>query len=52
MPGGYTGKLLNVDLTQGTVSIDHPDEKLLRRFIGGAGLGARVLQLMADGVFE
>jgi aldehyde:ferredoxin oxidoreductase len=41
--GGYTGKLLRVDLTTGKV--DESDEHLrcARDFIGGRGLGARLL---------
>ncbi|MFC1861205.1 aldehyde ferredoxin oxidoreductase N-terminal domain-containing protein, partial [Chloroflexota bacterium] len=43
MPGGYTGKILFVDLTSGEIREETPDEKLLRDFIGGYGIGARVL---------
>ena len=40
---GYAGRILRVDLSRGRirkVSIDHP---LLRRFIGGSGLAAKIL---------
>ena len=37
------GKILNVDLSNGTISAESPQEKLLRDFIGGAGLGARII---------
>jgi aldehyde:ferredoxin oxidoreductase len=43
MPDGYTGKLLFVDLTSGAVEEETPDEDTYRRFLGGAGLGARML---------
>ena len=38
------GKLLRVDLTRGTVRNGPlPDETVLRKYLGGAGLGARIL---------
>ena len=40
---GYVGRFLNIDLSQGELSDEVPDEALLRDFIGGYGLGARVL---------
>jgi len=43
MPGGYMGKLLFVDLTRGEVKEEPLDEKLCRDFIGGYGLGARIM---------
>jgi aldehyde:ferredoxin oxidoreductase len=43
MPGGYMGKILNVDLSNGNMSEDEFSEKMLRDFVGGAGLGARVV---------
>jgi aldehyde:ferredoxin oxidoreductase len=43
MVGGYTGKILNVDLTTGQLHEETLEESLLRNFIGGAGLGARLL---------
>lgn len=42
-PGGYVGRFLNVDLSQGELSDERPAESLLRAFIGGYGLGARLL---------
>jgi aldehyde:ferredoxin oxidoreductase len=41
--GGYVGRFLRVDLSQGTLTDERPDEGLLRAFIGGYGLGARML---------
>lgn len=43
MAGGYTGKLLFVDLSTGKLQEETPDEKLYRDFIGGYGVGARVI---------
>jgi len=43
MPGGYTGKLLFVDLTTGTIKEESPSESVYRDFIGGGGLGVRIL---------
>ncbi len=41
-PGGYHGRLLDVDLGGAAVRRDIP-EATLRRFIGGSGLGTRLL---------
>ncbi len=38
MAKGYNGKILRVNLTTGTTSVESLDELTLRRFIGGAGL--------------
>ena len=43
MPGGYTGKILFVDLTTGVIKKETPPENIYRDFIGGTGLGVRVL---------
>lgn len=40
MPNGYWQKLLRIDLSTGTRSVEPLAEADLRRFIGGAGLGA------------
>ncbi|MFX1559866.1 MAG: aldehyde ferredoxin oxidoreductase family protein [Promethearchaeota archaeon] len=45
---GYRGKILRVDLSAGSTSVTALDEKLLKMFIGGAGLGARLLYDMVD----
>jgi len=42
MLGGYMGRILWVDLTQGTIWEEPLDEKLARDFVGGYGLGARM----------
>ncbi|MFC2016592.1 aldehyde ferredoxin oxidoreductase family protein [Chloroflexota bacterium] len=43
MAGGYMGKILFVDLSKGELKDEVLDEKLCRDFIGGYGIGARVL---------
>jgi len=43
MVGGYMGKILFVNLTTGEISDETPDEKLYRDFIGGYGIGARII---------
>jgi len=43
MLGGYMGKILSVDLSRGAVSEESLPEELLRDFVGGAGLGARII---------
>ena len=41
--GGYMGKILFVDLTGKTTREQEIDEQTYRRYIGGYGLGARIL---------
>jgi aldehyde:ferredoxin oxidoreductase len=41
--GGYTGKVLRVDLSQGKISQETLDEATLRKYLGGTGLGAKYL---------
>lgn len=41
--GGYMGKILRVDLTRGTFSEERIDPQILRKFIGGVGLGIKLL---------
>jgi aldehyde:ferredoxin oxidoreductase len=43
MGSGYMGKLLYVDLTKGTFTDQELSEELARKYIGGSGLGARLL---------
>jgi len=40
---GYMGKILRVDLSKKTTSIESLDEKMARMYIGGRGFGAKVL---------
>jgi aldehyde:ferredoxin oxidoreductase len=43
MLAGYMGKLLFVDLSTGEIKEETPDEAFYRDFIGGYGIGARIL---------
>ena len=43
LPGGYAGKILRVDLTSGTIWRQPWTPEQMRRYIGGTGLGARIL---------
>ncbi|MDP3878754.1 MAG: aldehyde ferredoxin oxidoreductase family protein [Dehalococcoidales bacterium] len=38
MPYGYNGRILRVDLSRGTTSVDEPDAGFYRHYIGGRGL--------------
>lgn len=40
---GYAGQLLRVDLTEGKVTPQPLDEATLRSYLGGTGLGAKIL---------
>ena len=35
MPNGYNGKILHVDLTQGSLTVEEPDEAFYRKYMGG-----------------
>lgn len=41
--GGYAGKTLRINLTDGKVSHDTYDEKYLRKYLGGTALGVKLL---------
>jgi aldehyde:ferredoxin oxidoreductase len=41
--GGYIGKILYVDLSSGKIKEETPDDKLYADFIGGYGIGARII---------
>lgn len=43
MPNGYMGKLLFVNLTTGKITVETPDDSLYHDFIGGPGIGAKIL---------
>ncbi len=40
---GYMGKILRVDLTRGEVKVEEVKEGFYRKFIGGAGLAAKII---------
>lgn len=51
MHGGYIGKLLFVDLTERSLHEEDMSAEIYRDFIGGSGLGARILyERMKPGV--
>lgn len=51
MKGGYAGKLLFVDLTKGSLEERPLTEEMAKNFIGGYGIGARLLyDMMKPGV--
>jgi aldehyde:ferredoxin oxidoreductase len=43
MANGYMGRILFVDLTTGEIKEEPLDEKMCRDFIGGYGIGAKIL---------
>ncbi|HUE76212.1 MAG TPA: aldehyde ferredoxin oxidoreductase family protein [Chloroflexota bacterium] len=43
MSGGYMGKILNVDLSAGALRDEALDEQVARDFLGGYGLGVKLL---------
>ncbi len=43
MEGGYAGKILKVNLSSGTINTEPLDPELAHQFIGGRGLGAKLL---------
>ena len=40
---GYWGRILYIDLSDSTITTITPDERLYRDYIGGSGIGARLL---------
>ena len=49
MAGGYMGKLLFVNLSTGEIKEEPLDENICRNFIGGNGIGARMLYSLQKG---
>lgn len=39
MPNGYTGKILHVDLSNGSFSVEQPEEAFYRKYLGGSAMG-------------
>jgi aldehyde:ferredoxin oxidoreductase len=48
MPGGYTGKILRVDLSREQIAEQALPEHYYRQFLGGNGLGVRLLYEWLD----
>ncbi len=40
---GYLGKMLRVDLSKGGTTVEALDEAILKKWVGGVGLGAKYL---------
>lgn len=43
MSYGYHGRILHVDLTNGSLEVEEPDEKFYRHYMGGSALGTHYL---------
>lgn len=39
MPNGYNGKILHVDLTKGSLTVEEPTEAFYRKYLGGSAMG-------------
>ena len=39
MPGEFTGRILHVDLTAGTLEVEQPPESFFRTYLGGSAMG-------------
>lgn len=39
MPNGFTGTILHIDLTRGTITPEHPSEDFYRKYMGGSAMG-------------
>ncbi len=39
MPYGFTGRILHVDLTLGTLTVENPPEGFYRQYLGGSAMG-------------
>ena len=50
--GGYRGKILRVDLTKGSITVEGlPDETILRKYVGNFGLGLwYLMKELPDGI--
>ena len=51
MAYGYIGKILHVDLTQGSIEIEEPSDAFYRKFMGGSAMGMHYMNvgLLPDG---
>lgn len=43
MPHGYNGKILHVNLTTGDLTVEEPEEKFYRQYMGGSAMGLHYL---------
>jgi aldehyde:ferredoxin oxidoreductase len=50
MPNGYNGKILHVDLTKGSLTVEEPSEAFYRKYLGGSAMGMHyILREMPKG---
>src|SRR5512139_977595 len=50
MPNGYNGKILHVDLTKGSLTVEEPQEAFYRMYLGGSAMGMHyILREMPKG---
>src|SRR6266511_4207536 len=50
MPYGFNGKILHVDLTKGSLSVEEPEEAFYRKYLGGSAMGMHyILREMPKG---
>jgi aldehyde:ferredoxin oxidoreductase len=50
MPNGFTGKILHVDLTKGSLTVEEPEEAFYRKYLGGSAMGMHyILREMPKG---
>ncbi|MFC2078108.1 aldehyde ferredoxin oxidoreductase N-terminal domain-containing protein, partial [Candidatus Bipolaricaulota bacterium] len=43
MPYGYRGSILHVNLTEGKIKTESPDDSFYRRYLGGSAMGMHYL---------
>jgi len=50
MPNGYNGKILHVDLAEGSLRVEEPNEAFYRKYMGGSAMGMHyILRDMPQG---
>lgn len=49
---GYWGKVLRIDLSRGVINESGVNETFYKKFIGGAGLGARIIYDEVEPIVE
>ncbi len=51
MPNGYAGRILHVDLTRGSLTVEQPEPGFYRKYVGGSAMGLYyILKEMKQGV--
>ena len=43
MERGFNGKMLSVNLSTGEITVEYPPESLYRQYLGGYGIGVRMM---------